>query len=406
MIPVEEALDVVLEHASWLGAETVGLDDALARILNEDVASDVDMPPFDRSAMDGFALRADDCRVLPATLRVIGQVRAGEPPAVSVGTGEAVAIMTGAPLPRGADAVQQVEKTERRSDLVDVLAPVSAGMNVAPRGSEVRAGHRVLLRGTVIDPSVIAVLAAVGRSSLQVGRRPAVATLVTGDEIVDPSQTPSEAQIRNSNGPAIRAQALWAGAEHRSLGVVRDDAEAIARAVEKGLCADVLVVSGGVSEGAFDLVEGVFDRLGIDVLFRKVAIKPGAPLVFGRRGSTLVFGLPGNPVSAQVTFDVFVRPALLKMQGASCVSRPAITVQIDGNAKNMSGRRAHLPAHARFESDGSVARLVPSRGSADIVAHAQANCLVVIDADRHAVRSGDRAQALLLGNFLERDDDV
>jgi molybdopterin molybdotransferase len=404
VIPVEEALEIVLREAPALPKEAVALGDALSRVLAEDVASDLDLPPFDRAAMDGYALRAEDVAGAPAALDVIGEVRAGQWPDLTVGPGQAARIMTGAPVPPGADSVQQVEKTQPLDEFrVTIRAAVAAGANVAPRGSEVRAGDVVLARGRVIDPAAIAVLASAGKARVRVARRPVVALLVTGDEIVEVSATPAPGQIRNSNGPAVAAQARLAGAQVRLLGVVPDRQDAIAEALRAGLAADVLVVSGGVSAGDYDLVEPALLELGATFLFTKVAIKPGAPLVFGRRGETLVFGLPGNPVSAQVTFDLFVRPLLLKMQGATVVSRPRVAVELLGAVQNRSGRKSHVPARVRFDCGRLVARPVRSMGSGDLAAHARANALVVIEADRPQVAAGETAEALLLGNFLEDD---
>jgi molybdopterin molybdotransferase len=404
VIPVEEALRIVLAHSPTLGVEEVPLDDALGRVLAEDVAADGELPPFDRSAMDGYALIAADAAKAPTILTVVGEVRAGHVAELGVRRGEALKIMTGAPLPRGADAVQQLEKTrDLGGGRVELLAAVEAGQHVARRGSEIRAGDAVLESGITIDPPAIAVLATVGKARVRVGRRPSVAVLVTGDELLDVSERPAGAQIRNSNGPTVLAQARWAGAAAHSLGVVRDQLGRIVEAVGRGLEADVLVVSGGVSEGAYDLVEPAFARLGVEVFFDRVAIKPGAPLVFGRRGGTLVFGLPGNPVSAQVTFDVFVRAALLRMQGARVVSRPVVEVELLGTVKNRSGRKAHVPACVREEAGRLVAQPIRSAGSADVFAHARANALVAVEDWRTEVEAGERANALLLGNFLERD---
>jgi molybdopterin molybdotransferase len=406
VIPVEAALEMVLASAPRLSSEDVPLDEALGRVLAEDVSSDVDMPPFDRSAMDGFALRAEDVAMAPVILPVGGMLRAGQYPEAPLLAGQAIQIMTGAPVPPGATAVQQVEKTRsvEGGTRVEILASVEAGANVARRGSEVRAGDLVLRGGETIDPAAVAVLAAVGSARVRVGRRPVVAVLVTGDELVDVEDRPGPGRIRNSNGPTLMAQARWAGAAARSLGVVPDEVGKIAAAVSEGLRADVLVVSGGVSEGAYDLVEGAFARLGVEVLFDKVALKPGAPLVFGRRGESLVFGLPGNPVSAQVTFDLFVRAALLRMQGSRATSRPTVEAELLGPVRNRSGRQAHVPARVRHEAGRLVADPIRSMGSADVVAHARANALLVIDADRLEARAGERAPARLLGNFLERDD--
>jgi len=404
MVPVEEALEIVLREARALPVEEAALDDTLSRVLAEDVASDLDLPPFDRAAMDGYALRSRDVAGAPAALEIIGEVRAGQWPDLTVGPGQAARIMTGAPLPPGADAVQPVEKTQPLDEFrVTVLSPVAEGSNVAPRGSEVRAGDVVLARGRVIDPAAIAVLASAGRARVRVARRPVVALLVTGDEIVAVSATPAPGQIRNSNGPAVDAQARLAGATVRLLGVAPDRQDAIAEALGAGLAADVLVVSGGVSAGDYDLVEPALLQLGATFLFTKVAIKPGAPLVFGRRGETLVFGLPGNPVSAQVTFDLFVRPALLKMQGARVLERPRVVVELLADVRNRSGRRSHVPARVRFEGGRLVARPLCSRGSGDLVAHARANALVVIEAARPQAAAGETAEAVLLGRFLEDD---
>lgn len=405
MISVAEALEIVLAQAAPLPGEDVLLAEALGRVLAEDVRSDTDLPPFDRSAMDGYALRAADVIQTPTSLAVVGQVRAGQYPERALREGEAVQVMTGAPVPPGATAVQPLEKT-RALDAgrrVEILARVEPGDHIARQGSELRAGDQVLASGAVIDPAAIAVLATAGRGRVRVGRRPAVAVLATGDELVDVWDTPARGCIRNSNGYAVEALARWAGADVRSLGTVPDVAERIAQAVSEGLRSDVLVVSGGVSVGAYDLVEDVLARFDVRVLFDKVAIKPGAPLVFGRRGATLVFGLPGNPVSAQVTFDVFARAALLRMQGARVVSRPTLEAELLDAVSNKSGRAAHLPARVRSEGGRLVARPLRSLGSADVVAHARANALLVLAADRKRAEPGERVPALLLGSFLERD---
>jgi molybdopterin molybdotransferase len=405
MLPVEEALGIVLAHTPRLGAEEVELTAALGRVLAEDVRADADMPPFDRSAMDGYAVRASDVVDSPVVLRVAGQVRAGQYPDRPLPAREAVQVMTGAPVPAGATAVQPVEKTRPVDGgaRVEILEPVATGAHIARQGSEVAAGDVVLQAGGTIDAATVAVLAAVGKARLAVGRRPSVSVLVTGDELVDVWDTPARGSIRNSNGYAVMAQAAAAGATVRSLGVVPDQADRIAAAVHEGFTSDVLVISGGVSEGVFDLVEDVLARFDVALLFTKVAIKPGAPLVFGRRGDKLVFGLPGNPVSAQVTFDVFVRAALLKMQGARVVSRPMVDVFLLDEMTNRSGRANHLPVRVRAEGGRLVAARVATAGSADVVAHAAANALVILDATRTRAAAGEKARALLLGNFLDRD---
>jgi molybdopterin molybdotransferase len=405
MLPVEDALEIVLAHTKRLAAEEVELAHALGRILAEEVRADADMPPFDRSAMDGYAVRAADVAGAPVVLDVAGQIRAGQYPDRPLPSRQAMQVMTGAPVPAGATAVQPVEKTRAVAGgaRVEILETVAAGAHIARQASEVAAGDIVLEAGRAIDPATIAVLAAVGKSRLTVGRRPTVAVLVTGDELVDVGEAPDRGRIRNSNGYAVMAQVSWAGADARSLGVVPDQSDRIADAVRQGLAADVLVISGGVSAGAFDLVEEVLERFGVELLFTKVAIKPGAPLVFGRRGDTLVFGLPGNPVSAQVTFDVFVRAALLRMQGSRVVSRPRVEVELLDAMTNRSGRTNHLPVRIRARDGRLVAARVRTAGSADVVAHAAANGLVILDTERLQAAAGETAPALLLGNFLDRD---
>jgi molybdenum cofactor synthesis domain-containing protein len=404
---VDEALEIVLRETPSLPGEEVALEDALGRVLAEDVRADADMPPFDRAAMDGYAVRAADVATVPASLGVVGEVPAGAWPDREVGPGEAIRIMTGAPVPGGATAVQQVEKTRLVDEgrRVEILASVVEGTHIAPRGCEVRAGDPVLERGLGLGPAAIAVLASTGRARVPVGRRPRLVVLVTGDEIVDVTVAPGPGQIRNSNGPAVAAQARLAGAEVRLLGVAPDREEETVAALREGFASepDVLTISGGVSAGDHDLVEPALERLGVELLFTKVAIKPGAPLVFGRREGTLVFGLPGNPVSAQVTFDVFVRAALLRMQGARVVSRPRLEAELLAPVKNRSGRRAHLPARVRFEDGRLVARPVRSMGSGDLVAHARANALMALEADRTLAESGETVEALLLAGFLEDD---
>ncbi len=404
-VSVDEALEIVLAHTPRLPAEEVLLPDALGRVLAEDVRADADMPPFDRSAMDGYAVRASDVASAPVVLKVAGQLRAGQYPDAPLPPRQAGQVMTGAPVPAGATAVQPVEKTRAKDGgaRVEILETVATGANIARQASEVAAGDVVLRAGRAIDPATVAVLAAVGRPRVKVGRRPTVAVLVTGDELVDVWDAPSRGRIRNSNGYALMAQAAWAGADPRTLGVVPDQPDRIAEAVRQGFASDVLVVSGGVSAGAYDLVEEALARFDVGLLFTKVSIKPGAPMVFGRRGDKLVFGLPGNPVSAQVTFDVFVRAALLRMQGARVVSRPRVEVELLEPMTNRSGRANHLPARVRVHDGRLVAEGVRSAGSADVVAHAAANALVVLEAQRTRAEAGERAPALLLGNFLERD---
>jgi molybdopterin molybdotransferase len=405
VIPVEKALEIVLAETPVLPAEDVPLTDVVGRVLAVDVTSDMDLPPFDRSAMDGYAVRAADVADTPVTLDVIGEVAAGRYPDRDVGSGEAVRIMTGAPLPRGASAVQQVEKTRELEGgrRVELLAPVEPGQNVARQGSEAKVGDVVLEKGHTIDAAAVAVLAATGHGRVRVGRRPQVAVLVTGDELVDVWTAPSRGRIRNSNGYALLAQVRAAGGQPVDLGVVPDDREKIAEALKEAFRADIVVLSGGVSAGAYDFVEEVLARYDVRVAFDKVAMKPGAPLVFGRRGDKLVFGLPGNPVSAQVTFELFVRAAMLRMQGARVCSRPLAEAELEDGLRNRSGRRAYMPVQVRFEGGRFVARPLRYAGSGDVVSHARANALALMEPTRLQAAAGEKVPILLVSNFLDRD---
>jgi molybdopterin molybdotransferase len=401
-LDVDRALERVLAAARPLGVEAVPLAAACGRVLGEDVLADRDSPPFDRSAMDGWAVRVEDLEALPRSLPVSGQVRAGSEPAGPLAPGSAVQVMTGAPVPAGANAVLPVERSRPAGDgRVELLELPAAGAHIARRGSEVRAGERVLEAGRRLSPAQIAVLAAFGVARVPVGRRPRVAYLVTGDELVPVEATPRGAQIRNSNGPGLEQQIREAGGAPWCLGVAPDELESTAAALRPGLEGDVLLVSGGVSAGVYDLVEDAFARFGVEVLFDRVAVKPGAPLVFGRRGRCLVFGLPGNPVSAQVTFELFARPALLRLQGARAVSRPRLEAELLGPLRNRSQRRAHLPVRLRFESGRALAEPIRSRGSADLVAHARADALAVLEAERTEAAAGERVTLLLLDGFGE-----
>jgi molybdopterin molybdotransferase len=400
MVSFQAALETVLRETPRLPAEQVDLADALGRVLAQEVLADTDLPAFDRSAMDGYALHVEDLPRAPVALPVSGELRAGQWPAGPLRAGEAVRIMTGAPVPEGAGAVVPVEQTRLLEDgRVEICARPSAGSHVALRGSEVRAGARVLASGRLLDAAALGVLAAAGCVRPRVSRRPSVAVLVTGDEVVDAARAPAPGQVRNSNGPAIAAAARLAGAEVHQLGVVADRREVLEAALARGFGADVLLASGGVSMGEYDLVEPALLAAGARFFFTQVAIKPGAPLVFGRRGETLIFGLPGNPVSAQVTFELFVRPCLLRLQGASAVLRRRVTATLAAPLHNRSGRTSHLPVRLRAHEGRLLADPVRSAGSADLVAHAQANALAVLEPSRSQAAAGERVEAMLLGGF-------
>lgn len=406
MLPVDEALEIVLRNAKPLGTEEVEFTACAGRLLREHVQSDIDMPPFPRSAVDGFAIRAEELAQGANRFRIVGEIAAGSFPDFPIRPGEAAQIMTGAPVPEGADAVQMVERSRTEGEYVEILAPVQRGQNVAPRGSEVRRGDVVLRSGTRLDPAAVAVSATVGKTQLLVGRRPAVSIIATGDELVHPSVVPAPGQIRNSNGFALTAQCASTGASTSYLGVARDDESSLEELIRRGLDDDLLLLSGGVSMGRFDLVENVLESLGVRLLFEAVALKPGKPLVFGvTDDGTLVFGLPGNPVSTMVTFELFVRTAIGRLEGASHPVRPLLAASLRERLANRGPRRAFLPGWVAPDDDGELhATPIPTRGSGDIVAFSKANALLIVPEDRDAILAGERVRFYPLDAFLEKED--
>jgi len=406
MIPVDRALEIVLSRARPLPAEEIDFTEAPGRILREDAAADTDLPPFRRSAVDGFAVRASDTASVPVKLKLVGSVPAGTFPEFGIGPGETASIMTGAPVPEGADAVQMVEESREGPDGIVLLAGVARGQNVAPRGAEVRKGEMVLRSGTRLDPAAVAVAATVGKTRLLVGKRPTVSVAATGDELVHPSETPGPGQIRNSNGFSLLAQCRSVGIEARYLGVAEDSEASLRAVIERGLETDVLLLSGGVSMGRYDLVEKVLSQLGIEILVDAVALKPGKPLVFGVGDEgKLVFGLPGNPVSTMVTFELFVRTALARLEGAENPVREILQARLVDGLTNRGPRRAYLPGWLRPGDDGALtAEPIPTKGSADIVAFSKANALLIVPEDRDRLESGNAVSVYPLDSFLHKED--
>jgi molybdopterin molybdotransferase len=403
MISVDEAHAAVLERVPTLTTEAVPLEAARSRILRAEVVSDRDLPPFPRSAMDGFAVRSVDAVSAGSRLRVTGEIRAGVWPERVVGAGEAMRIMTGAPVPEGADAVIQVERTKTSDSEVTLEVAVAAGQNIVARGAEALAGAVLLQAGVRVGPAHLAVLASVGEIEPVVAKRPRVAVIITGDEVVDPRVRPGAAQIRDANGPALLAAVHEAGGVASDFGTVSDDPaqtrDAIARALQGSH--DTIVISGGVSAGDFDFVESALGDLGVTLHVTAVRIKPGAPFVFGTRSGTLVFGLPGNPVSAQVTFELFVRPALLRMQGARAYLRPRLEAILDAPLTNRSNRRNYLPVEVSVGAGGLHAKPIRTQGSGDTVAHSQASALAYLEPDQTAAAAGERVPLYPLSSFLE-----
>jgi molybdopterin molybdotransferase len=390
MIPVREAISIVLGQTSRLAVESVALGDSLNRVLAEDIIADCDLPPFDRAQMDGYAVRAEDVSKTPARLGIAGESAAGSGWHHEMKAGEAVRIMTGAPVPLGADAVQQVELTRESNGHVEILESVDAGRSIVKRASEIRTGETVLRAGEDINAAMIATLATFGYAQVKVGRRPRVAIMATGSELVDIDQKPGKDQIRDSNNYTLAAYAKLAGATVDRLPLAGDDTEELkkqkAAAAERS---DVLITSGGVSMGVYDFTKAALKELGAEIFFERVSLRPGKPTVFGRLGHTLLFGLPGNPVSVAVTFNLFARAALRAMQGAK---EPALREEMAALARDLKGsidRESYLPAVLRTDEKGTLlAEPLKWGGSSDFVAFARATALIDVPAGVKIVDAG------------------
>ncbi len=400
MLTVKSARNIIFEHCSRitpesLACETVLIQEAFQRVLAEEVRVDRDYPPFARSMRDGYALLARDVQQVPVELSCIGEIRAGDDSELELHAKEAVQIMTGATVPRTADTVVMVESTERISqDTVRILKAPSPGDNVARKGSERIAGEHVLSHFSVIGPFAMAVLASVGKSRVRVVRKPTIGILSTGDELVEIQVIPGPGKIRNSNSSSLYAQVLRGGGIPVLLRTARDEVSDLKEQIRKGLETDVLLVNGGVSVGKYDLVEPVFAELGIEIHFESVAMRPGQPSVFATRGAKWVFGLPGNPVSTFVAFELFVRPVLRALQGLKYDSLPLVPAVLETEIVEKSGRTAFLPAKLSRSQAGFVVKPVQWKGAADIFSAAEANSLIIVPLEATRVGPGELVEVL------------
>jgi molybdenum cofactor synthesis domain-containing protein len=400
MIPITEAIKIVLQRSPGPEVESVPLSDSLGRILAEDIIADTDLPPFDRAQMDGYAVRAADVTNTPARLRIVGESAAGSGWHQEMKAGEAVRIMTGAPVPAGADAVQQVELTREieGAELVEILERVDIGRSIVRCASEITAGETVLRAGEDINAAMIATLASFGYAEVKVGRRPRVAVMATGSELVDVDQKPGRDQIRDSNNYTIAAYAVLAGATVERLPLAVDDTEELKKQIaEAAAQSDLLITSGGVSMGVYDFTKAALKELGSEIYFERVSLRPGKPTVFARLGKTLVFGLPGNPVSVAVTFNLFARTALRVMQGAKqaeLIEEAAVLVR---DLKGSIERESYLPAVLRTDQKGTLlAEPLKWGGSSDFVAFARATALINVPAGVKVIEAGSQVKIVRL----------
>ncbi len=410
VLTFEQAMEVVYEHGRKVTPpviERAPLLESLGRVLAAPVLADRDFPPFPRSTRDGYAVRAADVEILPAKLKIVGQIKAGGDFNHIVAPGEAVEIMTGAAVPNGADAVVMVEQTVRtlaessgENDSVQVERSVFSGENVVAAGAEAHAGDLLLPVGMKITPAQIAMAAAVGAVNLSVFRQPKVAILATGDELVDVSHRPGAHQIRNSNTYSLAAQVTANGGIAWPLPVAPDEERKLSTLIQAGIQgADLLLLSGGVSMGKFDLVEKVLSEMNAEFLFTGALIQPGKPVVFGqvRYGERTVpfFGLPGNPVSVTVTFDLFVRPLLHSLAGSEPARLPSLNARLKKSLKTKTGLTRFLPALVTGGLYDPEVEIIPWQGSGDLLASARANCYLVVPPDRETIAEGEMVSVLI-----------
>jgi len=398
MISVSEAIQIVKSQTLQLAFEEVALHDSLNRVLAEDIFADTDLPPFNRSQMDGYAVRFEDIKSVPARLKIAGESAAGRGWHNEMKEGEAVRIMTGAPVPVGADTVQKVEVTREEDGFVFIDESVKLGQNIVTRGKEIKSGEVVLRKGERITSAMIAPLASFGYAKVKVARRPRVAVLATGSELVSVDKKPALDQIRDSNSFTLAAYAVLANAVVERLPLADDNLESLKQTIKTASeNSDVLILSGGVSVGVYDFTKMALRDLGAEIFFEKISLKPGKPTVFGRLNDTLIFGLPGNPVSVAVTFNLFARTALLLMQGANECELKFEHAVLSQKAKGAKERESFIPATLRTNEKGKlIAHPLKWGGSSDFVSFAQTTALINIPQGVKEIEEGEIVKVVVL----------
>ncbi len=403
MISVQEAIQQILEKIHPLGKERLSLLQCLGRVVGEDITARRNIPPWDNSAMDGYAVRWQDIegasKGKPVLLNVLGDLPAGRIFRNRVARGQAVRIMTGAPLPEGVDTVVQVEDTEKEGDQVKILSSPEKGKNIRRSGEDVMAGEKVLTEGTVLQPAHIGMLASLQRSLISVYQRPRVAILSTGDELLEIDDPWEEGKIINSNSYSLAAQVAECGAQPLQLGIAKDLPEDLSAKIQNGLMADILLTSGGVSVGDYDLVKGMLGKLG-RINFWKVAMRPGQPLAFGMISGKPLFGLPGNPVSSMVSFEQFVRPSILKMAGHHDLFRPALRAVLKQDIEKKAGLIHFIRCRLIREGKTLYATTTGEQGSGILSSMVRARGLIVLPRDLALARAGEEVQVVLLDPFF------
>jgi len=400
-LSVSDAQTCILEHSLQKKVESAPLHDSLGRVLAEDVRANRNHPPYDVSAMDGYALRFDDIKAAtsdqPVQLKVVDDIRAGQMPSIKVLQGRAARIMTGAPTPQGVDTVIRVEDTEQDGALVSILVPPKQGANIRPLGENLKNGEIVLTKGTLITPGVLAILAMVKQKQVPVFAKPTVAILSTGDELEDIDEAIDENKIPNANSHALYAQCKSLGIEATLLGIAHDNPIELRAKLAEGLKYDVLLASGGVSVGHHDFVRPTLDALGITLHFWRVAMRPGHPLAFGTTDSGCkVFGLPGNPVSSMVCFEQFVAPALRAVMGHEKLFRRTIHARLAHDLNDRVGRAHFVRVTLGRDEQGYIASSTGTQGSGVLMSMAMAEGFVVVPENAEGLKAGDEVMVQLL----------
>ena len=400
MIPVQEALDKILSKIQFKGVEKIPLDQALGRVMAEDVVSRINNPPLDNSAMDGYALIAGDIQSAtpenPVKLEMVEEIAAGYTAKGTLKPGQTMRIMTGAPIPPGADAVLMQEDTQKDGDSILCLDRADVEENIRRAGEDIKIGESVLKKGTTLSPAHIGMLAVIGRSQIAVSQRPTVSILSTGDEILELDESPQGPQIFNSNGHMLAAQIKSAGGIPIYLGIAKDTEKDLMEKFEWALKADIVVSSGGVSVGDYDLVKSTLQKMGQDMLFWKVAMKPGKPLAFGRIGKTPIFGLPGNPVSSFVSFEQFVRPSLRKVLGCSDLSHKTVQAKLTRTIHKKPGRLHFLSSIVSWADGEYTVTPAGEQGSGILKSAANANGLLIFPLEAEEIKQGQEVAVQLL----------
>ncbi|MBN1383090.1 MAG: molybdopterin molybdotransferase MoeA [Deltaproteobacteria bacterium] len=405
MISVEKALSEILNTIHPLGSEKVNILEGLGRVIGEDIYAPRNIPPKDNSAMDGYAVRFQDTapatQEKPVIMEVIEDIPAGKIPSKIVGPGQTARIMTGAPIPDGANAVVRMEDTEKDGKTVKIFTPVTQGYDMRYAGEDVRQGERIITKGDILKPADIGMLAALGRSFIPVYQKPLVAILATGDELVDIDENPGPWKIISSNSYSLAALVLECGAIPLQLGIAKDTREDLLAAFESALRADIILSSGGVSVGDYDLVKDIMKEVGNRMEFWRVAMKPGKPLAFGNLRGIPLFGLPGNPVSSMVSFEQFVRPSILKMMGHQNLYRPAVKAILQEDIElKQEPRRHFIRATVSWEEGIYKAASTGEQGSGILKSMVQANGLIVLSEDTVMVKKGTEVSVQLIDNSV------